>query len=533
MSLTEHAKEGGGEGAPESAYTECAYNERLGRACMEVDVQESMSLVALDGIGLAAFGSAVTHEGGQEERRRKEGGEGEERGLRKEGGTMAVKANTAAAAAAQSLPSIAAAAGAGAPDPVQVYKALSRLAELDSKRENFALWAAEKSIRNLTLHLIGKRWAAAAVHAEEAHGEQQGGTAGWAAAAAVHGEEARGQQQGGTAGRAAAAAVHGEEARRQQQGGTAARAAAAAVHGEEAHGEQQGGTAGRAEEAHGEQQGGPAGRGARDLLALMLAAHEEASNEQMTDQQLMDECITFLLADINHLLCIASLLCIVSPPLPVSPMPIFLLPPPPSSPPIFLPCRLLSSSVPLSPSSPTGRPQHHGAPADVDVLSSGEASRLARAAASRAQAGADSAGGTGHVSSPHSQHRRRSSRQGRAVRLGPYDVPRGVNVLIPVALLHYDPRYWGPQALHFNPDRFSRTDEACSHPQAFLPFGSGPRICIGNNFALTETKVVLAHILRQFSWRLSPAYKHSPVSAVALRASFGMHLMVEPLANPF
>ncbi|CAI7811649.1 unnamed protein product [Closterium sp. NIES-53] len=71
---------------------------------------------------------------------------------------------------------------------------------------------------------------------------------------------------------------------------------------------------------------------------------------------------------------------------------------PPSSPPIFLPHRLPSSSMP----APNGRPEHHGAPADVDILSSGKASRLAGAAKSRAQVGADSTGGTGHVSSPHS-----------------------------------------------------------------------------------------------------------------------------------
>ncbi|CAI7859806.1 unnamed protein product [Closterium sp. NIES-53] len=71
-------KERGWEGAQEGAYTECAYKER---SCMEVDVQESMSLVALDVTGLVAFGSVVTHEGGQEERRRKEGGgKGRKRG---------------------------------------------------------------------------------------------------------------------------------------------------------------------------------------------------------------------------------------------------------------------------------------------------------------------------------------------------------------------------------------------------------------------------------------------------------------------
>ncbi|CAI5955388.1 unnamed protein product [Closterium sp. NIES-64] len=503
MSSTECAKEGGGEGAQEGAYIERAYNERLGRACMEVDVQESMSLVALDVIGLAAFGSAVTHEGGDEERRRKEGGEGEEKGLGKEGGTMAVKADTAAAAAAQLLPATAAAGGVGAPDPVQVYKALSRLAELDSKRvtswrslvpfydilpipENFALWAAERSIRNLTLHLIGKRRAAAAVHAEEeAHGQQQRGTAATAAAAA---------------------AVHGEE-------------------------------------AHGQQQGGAAGRGARDLLALMLAAHDEAGNEQMTDEQLMDECITFLLAGHSttaHLLTWTFYLLAKHPDWQER-----------------LRAELKQALTQQGEKGTSAVPTASTAAGAADEAGS-EGDRRKHQERSQGGSGGEGVGG-GQEGGEREEDERGGGEQvtwevvaslrgmgmvlqeslrmfppvpflGRtcqqACRLGPYDVPRGVNVLIPVALLHYDPRFWGPQALRFNPDRFAKgTDEACSHPQAFLPFGSGPRICIGNNFALTEAKVVLAHILRQFSWRLSPAYKHSPISAVTLRASFGMHLM--------
>ncbi|CAI5491204.1 unnamed protein product, partial [Closterium sp. Naga37s-1] len=341
MLSTERAKEGGGEGAPERAYTERAYKERLGRACMEVDVQESMSLVALDVIGLAAFGSAVTHEGGEKERRRKERGEGEEKGLGKEGGSNS------------------SGSGGRGTRPVQVYKALSKLAELDSKRvtswrslvpfydilpipENFALWAAERSIRNLTLHLIGKRRAAAAVRAEEA--------------------------------------------------------------------------------AHGEQQGGAAGRGARDLLALMLAAHDEAGNEQMTDQQLMDECITFLLAGHSTT------------------------------------AHLLTWTFYLLAKHPDWQ-ERLRAELKQALTQQGAGDTSAVPTASTAAGAADKAGS-------EAGGRWEATREGAAVpflgrtcqqvcMLGPYDVPRGVNALIPVALLHYDPRYWGPQALHFNPDRFA------------------------------------------------------------------------------
>ncbi|CAI5494602.1 unnamed protein product [Closterium sp. Naga37s-1] len=109
----------------------------------------------------------------------------------------------------------------------------------------------------------------------------------------------------------------------------------------------------------------------------------------------------------------------------------------------------------------------------------------------------------------------------QACRVGPYDLPQGIDVLIPVAMLHYDPRFWGPHTLDFNPDRFAKgLDEACSHPQAFLPFGSGPRICIGNNFALTEAKVVLAHILRRpFIGQALDLYRLTPPPASSSSSS--------------
>ncbi|CAI5983760.1 unnamed protein product [Closterium sp. NIES-64] len=117
------------------------------------------------------------------------------------------------------------------------------------------------------------------------------------------------------------------------------------------------------------------------------------------------------------------------------------------------------------------------------------------------------------------------SRAHQDVSLGPYSIPAGTRIMMSLAMPHSDPRYWGEDALHFNPARFKDGIQgACSHPQAFVPFSAGPRDCIGSNFALTEAKVVLAHLLRRLQWELSPTYVHLPSVGITLTPKYGMPL---------
>ncbi|CAI7901636.1 unnamed protein product [Closterium sp. NIES-53] len=143
------------------------------------------------------------------------------------------------------------------------------------------------------------------------------------------------------------------------------------------------------------------------------------------------------------------------------------------------------------------------------------------------------------------------------VSLGPYWLPAGTRITMAIGMVQSDPRFWGEDALEFNPARFkdgiqgaclSYTRKpwsrlmtpflsplcvstsidgiqgACSHPQAFLPFSAGPRDCIGSNFALSEAKVVLAHMLNRLEWELSPTYVHLPTMGIALSPKYGMPL---------
>lgn len=95
----------------------------------------------------------------------------------------------------------------------------------------------------------------------------------------------------------------------------------------------------------------------------------------------------------------------------------------------------------------------------------------------------------------------------RPVRLGGVPVPRGAEVTISPHALHHDPR-WFPDPHRFDPDRWA-PDRAKDVPRgAFIPFGAGNRMCVGNAFALTEMAVTVATIASR--WRLVPVPERPP-----------------------
>ncbi|XP_010260749.1 PREDICTED: cytochrome P450 714C2-like [Nelumbo nucifera] len=113
------------------------------------------------------------------------------------------------------------------------------------------------------------------------------------------------------------------------------------------------------------------------------------------------------------------------------------------------------------------------------------------------------------------------------IKLGELLVPKGVNIWLSVHALHRDPELWGPDACNFNPERFANgVAGACKLPQTYLAFGMGPRICAGQNFATIELKIVLAVILSNFSFSLSPKYRHSPVFKIIIQPDDGVNLIV-------
>jgi cytochrome P450 len=77
-----------------------------------------------------------------------------------------------------------------------------------------------------------------------------------------------------------------------------------------------------------------------------------------------------------------------------------------------------------------------------------------------------------------------------------YRVTAGTNILIGIYALHRDPEIWGDDAEEFDPERFSPERSAQRDRWCFLPFGAGPRSCIGDHFAMLEATLALASLFR-------------------------------------
>ena len=119
-----------------------------------------------------------------------------------------------------------------------------------------------------------------------------------------------------------------------------------------------------------------------------------------------------------------------------------------------------------------------------------------------------------------------SRRSTQADTLGGHPVPAGTTAIVSPWLLHRDAGLW-PDPLAFRPERF--LGETAVQP-GYLPFGQGPRLCIGREFALGEMVIVLGRLLRAYRVDLPPDWTRPRAEAqVAVHPRGGMRLRISPV----
>ncbi|XP_076838921.1 cytochrome P450 3A30-like [Brachyhypopomus gauderio] len=85
----------------------------------------------------------------------------------------------------------------------------------------------------------------------------------------------------------------------------------------------------------------------------------------------------------------------------------------------------------------------------------------------------------------------------KTVEINGCTIPKDAVVMIPVYSLHRDPEYW-PDPDTFNPERFTKGNKELIDPYVYMPFGAGPRNCIGMRFAMVSMKLAIVEILQSF-----------------------------------
>ncbi|XP_063953067.1 cytochrome P450 3A24-like [Lytechinus pictus] len=90
-----------------------------------------------------------------------------------------------------------------------------------------------------------------------------------------------------------------------------------------------------------------------------------------------------------------------------------------------------------------------------------------------------------------------------------FTIPKGMQVDIPIYTIQRDPEIW-PEPDKFIPERFTKENLETTHPYSWIPFGTGPRMCIGMRFAVMETKIALVRVLREFRLETCPQTEIPP-----------------------
>ncbi len=113
--------------------------------------------------------------------------------------------------------------------------------------------------------------------------------------------------------------------------------------------------------------------------------------------------------------------------------------------------------------------------------------------------------------------------------VGDVAIPAGSTVIVFVYGAHHAPRYW-EDAESFDPERFTKANEKLHPPFTYLPFGGGPRGCIGGNYAMLQILMILSKVLMKYDFELTPGQTIEARPMVILRPKHGIRMTFTPAA---
>jgi cytochrome P450 len=116
-------------------------------------------------------------------------------------------------------------------------------------------------------------------------------------------------------------------------------------------------------------------------------------------------------------------------------------------------------------------------------------------------------------------------------RVGDIEIPRGSTVIVYVYGAHHASRYWeNPES--FDPERFTNANNKLRTPFTHLPFGGGPRGCIGGNYAMLQILMILSELLRKYDFELTPGQTIEARPMVILRPKHGIRMTFTNTVTP-
>jgi cytochrome P450 len=105
-------------------------------------------------------------------------------------------------------------------------------------------------------------------------------------------------------------------------------------------------------------------------------------------------------------------------------------------------------------------------------------------------------------------------------------IPKGTIVVVYVHGVHHSPKFWDAPE-NFSPERFNKENRKHHTPFAYLPFGAGPKGCVGGNYAMLQMLMIIGRILQRYDFELAPNQQVVPHPSVLLKPKHGLKMNFE------